>query len=88
MPVNGRLPANEAPHGLEFPTEGCPPFNYDLYGTVNHYGTLSGGHYTAFVRDSYRNSWNAFDDSKATRLPVEEVVVSPRAPCACARTAR
>ncbi len=23
---------------------------YDLYGVVNHYGSLIGGHYTAFVR--------------------------------------
>ena len=26
---------------------------YDLYGVVNHYGTLNGGHYTATVLQTY-----------------------------------
>lgn len=26
-----------------------PPI-YDLYGIVNHYGTMIGGHYTSYVR--------------------------------------
>lgn len=69
------LPADQA-RGIEPTGETSPPFIYDLYGTVNHYGTLSGGHYTAFVKDPYQKVWNSFDDSKATKMPVEKVVVS------------
>lgn len=27
------------------------PILYDLYGVVNHYGSLGGGHYTAFCQN-------------------------------------
>ena len=27
------------------------PIMYDLYGVVNHYGSLGGGHYTAFCQN-------------------------------------
>ncbi|KAI8372436.1 hypothetical protein BD560DRAFT_394930 [Blakeslea trispora] len=39
-------------------------FSYDLYAVSNHYGSLSGGHYTACVRNGYRNEWHNFDDSR------------------------
>lgn len=29
-----------------------PPFEYNAYGVVQHFGTLTGGHYTALVRGS------------------------------------
>lgn len=56
--------------------EVTPPFLYDLYGVCNHYGTLNGGHYTSFVRNSYNNAWNLFDDSKASFVDDSSVVVS------------
>lgn len=28
---------------------------YDLYGVVNHYGTMFGGHYTAYCRNFISN---------------------------------
>lgn len=34
---------------------------YDLYGVVNHYGEISGGHYTADVKQD--GLWHTFDDS-------------------------
>ena len=34
----GNRPANE------------PPPIYDLYGVINHYGGILGGHYTAYAR--------------------------------------
>lgn len=55
--------------------ETTPPFIYDLYGVVNHYGTLSGGHYTSYVKDSYKDAWNSFDDSKATTVDESTVMV-------------
>ncbi|CAO3670058.1 unnamed protein product [Rhizopus microsporus] len=39
-------------------------FNYDLYAVSNHYGSLTGGHYTACVRNGYRNEWHNFDDTR------------------------
>ncbi|KAL9557999.1 hypothetical protein MBANPS3_001099 [Mucor bainieri] len=39
-------------------------FNYDLYAVSNHFGSLTGGHYTACVRNGYKNEWHNFDDSR------------------------
>ncbi|OZJ05342.1 hypothetical protein BZG36_01577 [Bifiguratus adelaidae] len=39
-------------------------FRYDLYAVSNHFGGLSGGHYTACVRNGYRSQWHNFDDSR------------------------
>lgn len=64
-------------HGeVEIPPEMRGPFVYELYGVCNHYGTLNGGHYTATVRNSYSGAWSCFDDSKASRVDEEDVVVS------------
>ncbi|ORZ00519.1 hypothetical protein BCR43DRAFT_540683 [Syncephalastrum racemosum] len=41
-----------------------PSFKYDLYGVSNHYGSLTGGHYTACVRNGYRGEWHYFDDTR------------------------
>ena len=30
---------------------------YDLYGVVNHFGTMSGGHYTATVKNPRTQEW-------------------------------
>lgn len=54
------------------PTDDCL---YDLYGIVNHYGTLSKGHYTATVK-SEDGTWIAYDDEKP--LKVKEKDVSTR----------
>uniref|UniRef100_A0A0K3C8C0 ubiquitinyl hydrolase 1 n=1 Tax=Rhodotorula toruloides TaxID=5286 RepID=A0A0K3C8C0_RHOTO len=43
-----------------------PPngYVYDLFGVTNHYGNLSSGHYTAYVRSG--KEWNNIGDSKVT----------------------
>ncbi|GAA5935570.1 hypothetical protein JCM1841_004431 [Sporobolomyces salmonicolor] len=43
-----------------------PPggFVYDLFGVTNHYGNLSSGHYTAYVRSG--RDWFNIGDSKVT----------------------
>ncbi|KAI8377049.1 hypothetical protein EDC96DRAFT_571317 [Choanephora cucurbitarum] len=49
-------------------------FVYDLYAVSNHYGSLTGGHYTACVRDGYKDKWNYFDDSKVSICDESKVV--------------
>ncbi|CAG8478935.1 9169_t:CDS:2 [Racocetra fulgida] len=50
------------------------PFIYDLYAVSNHYGGLNGGHYTACVRNGYRNEWHNFDDSRASICEEQDIV--------------
>ncbi|PIA13669.1 cysteine proteinase [Coemansia reversa NRRL 1564] len=55
-----------------------PSAMYNLYAVVNHFGTMSGGHYTASVFDELREQWNYFDDTKV--FPISETqVASPAA---------
>lgn len=44
---------------------------YDLYGVSNHFGTLSSGHYTAFVRN--HRDWYSITDSKFTKVEPHSV---------------
>ncbi|GMM55340.1 ubiquitin-specific protease [Maudiozyma humilis] len=48
----------------ELPSRGqIPPFNYRLYGVACHFGSLYGGHYTAYVDKGVKNGWYYFDDT-------------------------
>ena len=62
--------------GFNPPPEQTAPFLYDLYGVVNHYGTLTAGHYTSYVRDTWGEGWRLFDDSNARKVQNDEVIVS------------
>ena len=53
---------------------GGNPGRYDLFGVVNHYGGLGGGHYTAFVNNG--QFWYCMDDSNITKINEEKVVSS------------
>ncbi|KAJ2556028.1 ubiquitin-specific protease doa4, partial [Coemansia sp. RSA 1933] len=52
--------------------------SYNLYGVANHFGTMSGGHYTASVFSGLRGQWNYFDDTRVSIIP-ENNVTSPAA---------
>lgn len=39
---------------------------FDLYAIVNHFGSVGGGHYTAFCRHLVNSEWNYFDDFNVT----------------------
>ena len=39
---------------------------YDLFGVVNHFGSLNGGHYTATCKNSIDDSWYYFNDSSVS----------------------
>ncbi|KAK9464025.1 uncharacterized protein V1516DRAFT_669336 [Lipomyces oligophaga] len=55
------------------PDDQIPPFRYNLYGVVNHYGTLRGGHYTAYVNKSSKG-WLVFDDSRVGKCSSSSLV--------------
>ena len=44
------------------------PVYYDLYAVSNHYGSLNGGHYTAYCLNSIQNRWYDFDDSRVSAV--------------------
>jgi ubiquitin carboxyl-terminal hydrolase 4/11/15 len=46
---------------------------YDLYAVSNHFGSLNGGHYTAFARNPISNKWNDFDDSNVNKMSPGDV---------------
>ena len=41
---------------------------YDLYAVSNHYGSLNGGHYTAFCQNPIARKWFEFDDTHVTKV--------------------
>ncbi|XP_031208745.1 ubiquitin carboxyl-terminal hydrolase 43 isoform X1 [Mastomys coucha] len=48
-------------------------FLYDLYAVCNHHGSLQGGHYTAYCRNSLDGQWYSYDDSTVEPLREDEV---------------
>lgn len=48
---------------------------YQLFAVSNHYGTMHGGHYTAFAKNVYDKKWYKFDDQYVTEMSPREVVV-------------
>ena len=46
----------------------------------NHYGTMHGGHYTAFVKNVYDKKWYKFGDQYVTEMSPNGVVVRRLAP--------
>ncbi|XP_063171108.1 ubiquitin carboxyl-terminal hydrolase 31 [Candoia aspera] len=58
------------PYGLGRDPE---DFIYDLYAVCNHHGTMQGGHYTAYCKNSIDGLWYCFDDSEVQPLAENEV---------------
>ena len=43
---------------------------FDLYGAVCHYGSVSGGHYTAYAKHCQADIWNHYNDAQVDpRVP-------------------
>ena len=47
---------------------------YDLYAVSNHFGSLSGGHYTAYAKNPVYEKWFNFDDTDVSRASEANVV--------------
>jgi len=52
-----------------------PPI-YDLYAVSNHYGSMGGGHYTAYSLNRHTNKWYKFDDSYVSEMEEQQAVTS------------
>ncbi|KAH8314999.1 ubiquitin carboxyl-terminal hydrolase 8 isoform X1 [Drosophila kikkawai] len=52
------------------------PKTYQLYAVSNHYGSMEGGHYTAFCKSANYGKWFKFDDQIVTTLDTSNVVSS------------
>ncbi|GAA5806256.1 hypothetical protein HPULCUR_011787 [Helicostylum pulchrum] len=70
LDLSGYVPMSITPS----PPQDRPSFIYDLYAVSNHYGSLTGGHYTACVRDGYTDKWNYFNDSRYSLCDENKVV--------------
>ena len=70
FPVNG---LNLKPYVIseKGSTNDC---TYDLYAVSNHFGTLHGGHYTAFAKNPLYNKWFNFDDTVVERAGERDVI--------------
>lgn len=73
---------------IVFPLEGfdMSPYSlgsqgiYDLYAVSNHYGSLGGGHYTAYGKNNFNGQWYHFDDSSVSQVRnTEESIVGSAA---------
>jgi ubiquitin carboxyl-terminal hydrolase 8 len=53
---------------------------YDLFGVCNHMGNVSGGHYTAFVKN-VAGQWIHYNDSMIEIVPDPSIIISPMAYC-------
>lgn len=49
---------------------------YDLYAVSNHYGSLNGGHYTAFGFNQLTKKWYDFNDSSVSSAGGSPDIVS------------
>jgi ubiquitin carboxyl-terminal hydrolase 8 len=46
---------------------------YELYGVVQQYGSLDGGHYVACCKNPMNNKWYSYNDSSVNGIPDDKV---------------
>lgn len=51
---------------------------YDLFAVSNHFGSLGGGHYTAYAKNHDDSRWYEFDDSRVSNMtsPASSIISS------------
>ncbi|GAM18410.1 hypothetical protein SAMD00019534_015850 [Acytostelium subglobosum LB1] len=47
---------------------------YDLFAVSNHYGSMGGGHYTAYALNEIEDQWFKFDDSSTHSIDPSNIV--------------
>ena len=56
------------PYVLSDGGDGSNSLIYDLYAISNHFGSLNGGHYTAYCKNPLDKRWYEFDDSDVSKM--------------------
>ncbi|XP_017849882.1 ubiquitin carboxyl-terminal hydrolase 8 isoform X2 [Drosophila busckii] len=64
------------PYTAKAESRASTPKTYQLYAVSNHYGTMEGGHYTAFCKSANYGRWFKFDDQIVSHLDTSNVVSS------------
>ena len=59
-------------YNLEIPNDKSKT-KYDLYGVINHYGSLNSGHYTCIIKNR-QNEWVLCNDSSVTKIEEKRVM--------------
>jgi len=49
-------------------------FQFNLYAVSNHFGSLEGGHYTAYCSSNVLKRWHKFDDQDVSTMDPQDVV--------------
>ena len=52
---------------------------YELIGVSNHFGEMNGGHYTAFCKNHFMDSWLEFDDTRVSRIKNPKEIITESA---------
>lgn len=52
---------------------------YKLYGVVNHKGSMTYGHYTAFCHHPFSNEWFEFNDHHVLHLECDDCIITDKA---------
>jgi ubiquitin carboxyl-terminal hydrolase 4/11/15 len=52
---------------------------YNLYGTVNHFGNLGGGHYVANCKNLIDKKWYHFNDDSVNYVEDMSEIITPSA---------
>ncbi|KAI9807724.1 MAG: ubiquitin-specific protease doa4 [Phylliscum demangeonii] len=61
------------PEAQRAEAESTPPFLYDAYGVVQHFGSLTGGHYTSLIRGASPGQWMLFNDQHISNCTARNV---------------
>ena len=48
-------------------------YRYDLFGIVNHFGTMTNGHYLSYVKNERTGEWLKYDDSRCISLTESQI---------------
>lgn len=57
----------------QFSLHCAPSPTYHLYAVSNHYGSMEGGHYTAYCKSSVYGKWYKYDDHLVSEIAPSEV---------------
>lgn len=51
-------------------------FNYNLYGVINHIGSLESGHYTITLYDEKIKKWLLYNDNSIHKIEESDVITN------------